>query len=59
MDILTNLIEDNIKGYLNLNKKVFPFSLLVSTSNLIKLFPKFKEENLIITWILNPKTSRN
>jgi hypothetical protein len=39
MDIFTNLIEDNIKGYLNLDKKVFPFSLLVNTSNLTKLFP--------------------
>ena len=49
MNIFTNLIKDNIKGYLSLDKKVFPFSLLVSTSSLIKLFPKSEKENLIIT----------
>jgi hypothetical protein len=49
MDILTNLIEDNIKGYLSLDKKVFPFSLLISTSSLTKSFPKSEKENLTIT----------
>ena len=49
MNIYINLIKDNIKSYLSLYKKVFPFSLLVSTSSLTKLFPKSKEENLIIT----------
>jgi hypothetical protein len=49
MNTLTNLIEDSIKGYLSLNKKAFPFSLLVSTSGLTKLFPKSEEENLTIT----------
>jgi hypothetical protein len=38
-----------MKNYLSLDKKVFPFFLLVSTSNLTKLFPKSKEKNLIIT----------
>jgi hypothetical protein len=32
VNIFTNLIEDNIKGYLSLDKKVFPFSLLVSVT---------------------------
>ena len=49
MNIFTNLIKDNIKGHLSLDKKVFPFSLLVNTSNLIKLFPKSEKKNLIIT----------
>ena len=49
MNILTNLIEDNIKGYLSLDKKAFPFSLLVSAGSLTKLFPKSEKENLIIT----------
>ena len=49
MDILTDLIEDSIKGYLSLNKKAFPFSLLVSTSHLTKLFPKSEKKNLTIT----------
>jgi hypothetical protein len=49
VNILTNLIKDSIKGYLSLNKKVFPFSLLVNTSSLIKLFSKSKKKNLIIT----------
>jgi hypothetical protein len=49
MNILTNLIEDSIKSYLSLDKKAFPFSLLVSTSSLTKLFPKSEKKNLIIT----------
>jgi hypothetical protein len=49
VDIFTNLIENSIKGYLSLDKKAFPFSLLVSASGLTKLFPKFKEKNLIMT----------
>ena len=49
MDILTNLIENSIKGYLNLDKKVFPSPLLISTSSLIKSFPKSEKKNLIIT----------
>jgi hypothetical protein len=49
MNILTNLIENSIKNYLRLNKKVFPFFLLVNTNNLTKLFPKSKKKNLIIT----------
>jgi hypothetical protein len=49
MNILTNLIKDNIKSYLSLDKKVFPFSLLVSTGSLTKSFPKSEEENLTIT----------
>ena len=49
MDILTNLIENNIKAYLSKNKKVFPFFLLINTSSLTKLFPKSEKKNLIIT----------
>ena len=49
MNILTNLIENSIKGYLSLDKKVFLFSLLVSASNLTKSFPKSEKKNLIIT----------
>jgi hypothetical protein len=49
VDILTNLIEDSIKGYLSLDKKAFPFSLLVSAGGLTKLFPKSKEENSTMT----------
>jgi hypothetical protein len=59
VNILTNLIENGIKGYLSLDKKVFPFSLLVNTSSLIKLFPKSKKENLTIIWILDLKISRD
>jgi hypothetical protein len=48
MNIFINLIKDNIKGYLSLDRKVFPFSLLVNTGSLIKLFPKSEKKNLII-----------
>jgi hypothetical protein len=48
MNIFINLIKDNIKGYLSPDRKVFPFSLLVNTGNLIKLFPKSEKKNLII-----------
>jgi hypothetical protein len=39
----------SIKGYLNLDKKIFPFSLLINTSSLTKSFSKSKKKNLIIT----------